>query len=261
MNGGFVMGREGGAGQAGEVRQAVERQVDLHRDAFDFERANRGEEIRGQFACFQELQESDLGIGVRGHHAGANLLSTGQRHTGRAAVLGEDFRHARAGANLHAHGARRRRHRLGDAAHASAHESPQAAFAAHAAHDMMEQHVGRAGRVRAALGADHAVGGQRHLQGLRLKPRVEKILHALREDVQVAHQFFRGHLHHAAAQAGELLPVGESAPRDVRWSLKQQRFDEARQAVDILFVVRVALGVARGELADLLAGLRRCRTP
>jgi len=52
---------ERGAGQAGEVRKAIERQVDLHRDAFDFERANCGVEIRGSSRSSNNFKNVTLG--------------------------------------------------------------------------------------------------------------------------------------------------------------------------------------------------------
>jgi hypothetical protein len=47
---------------------------------------------------------------------------------------------------------------------------------------MMQQDVSRARRARAAVGADHAIGGQRDLHLLGFEPLVEQIGGALRED-------------------------------------------------------------------------------
>jgi len=57
------------------------------------------------------------------------------------------------------------------------------------------------------------------------------------------------------------LPVAEAAPRYVGRGFEQQRLHEARQSVNIFFVMRVPLGIAGGKLADLVTGLCRCPNP
>ena len=79
--------------------------------------------------------------------------------------------------------ARRSRDRFRHRAHAAAHEAPQAAMPADAAHAVVQQDVGRARRARAAVGADHAVGGERDLHLRRFEPLVQEIGRALREDL------------------------------------------------------------------------------
>ena len=79
------------------------------------------------------------------------------------------LRDRRVRADLDALGARRSGDGFRDRAHAAAHEAPQPAMSGHAAHAVMQQDVGRAGRARAAVGADHAVGGQRDLHLLAIR--------------------------------------------------------------------------------------------
>ena len=62
---------------------------------------------------------------------------------------------------------------LRDAAHAAADVAPHAADAVALAHDVVEQHVGRARHRRRGERPDDGVGGQRRLQLLRLEPAVE----------------------------------------------------------------------------------------
>ena len=67
----------------------------------------------------------------------------------------------------------------------------KSAMAVHAAHAVVQQDVGGAGRARAAVGADHAVGGQRHLDLFGFEPLVQKFRGALREDLDQRHHVLR----------------------------------------------------------------------
>ena len=62
-------------------------------------------------------------------------------------------------------------------------------MAVHAAHAVMQQDVGGAGRARPAVGADHAVGGERDFELLGFEPFVQKIGGALREDLDQPDDF------------------------------------------------------------------------
>ena len=48
-------------------------------------------------------------------------------------------------------------------------------MAVDAAHAVVQQNIRRAGRARAAVGSDHAVGGERHFDLFGLEPFVQKI--------------------------------------------------------------------------------------
>lgn len=70
--------------------------------------------------------------------------------------------------------------RCGNAPHAAAHVGPAAAVVGaprvgDASHHVMQQHIGRAGRLDTGKSADDAVRGQRRLQGVRLKPVADEI--------------------------------------------------------------------------------------
>ncbi len=56
-------------------------------------------------------------------------------------------------------------------------------MAGHAAHHVMQQNVGGAGRTWSAVGSDDAVGGEGHFDFVRFEPFVEKIGCALGEDL------------------------------------------------------------------------------
>ena len=133
------------AGQAGEVRQAVDRHVDLAGAAAELEAADLLLEVGGERAGLEEVQERDLGVG-RGEHDGRlDLLAALQQDAGGAAVAGDDLPDRGLGADLGAQGLRGAGDRVGDAAGAALGDAPGAEGAVDLAHVVVQEHVGRAG--------------------------------------------------------------------------------------------------------------------
>ena len=157
----------------------------LQRRAFDAEVADAVDEIRRQIA----LRRSVAGTSA----CGSRLLATMRRVDLFAAFAARRPCARPSRTRIFSTGALVRisaplaARRIGDGirnrAHAAAHEAPQSAMAAHAAHAVVQQDVGGAGRARTAVGADHAVGGERDLDLFGFEPLVQKIGGALREDL------------------------------------------------------------------------------
>ena len=215
--------------------QAVQRQIDLA--AMCLRCGNCGcavEKFGVEIARVDQLQERRLGsrlLATTGasisspfskHHAAARPSRTRTWSTAalvrisapaRARPSGDGFRHR---------------------AHAAAHESPQAALAAHAAHAMMQQNVSRARRARSAIGADHAIGGERHFHLVRFEPLVQKIGRALGEDLHQARRFRAARA--PRSRAGQLQVIDEiadAARRKLRRRGQQQAFHHRGQALQI----------------------------
>ena len=205
-------------------------------------RTNSGVEILG----VEQAQESELGIEIRGHRGGLDLLAAFQHHAARAAVAHQHFGDRRIHADLDALGARRCRDGLRHRAHAAAHETPQPAMSGHAAHAVVQQDVGGTRRARAAVGADHAVGGQRDLDFLGLEPLVEEFGRALGEDLDQRYDIARAQ---AAHLSGELQVIDEieAARRELRRRGEQQAFHHLREALQLIFVGGVDFGVVRAR--------------
>ena len=105
------------------------------------------------------------------------------------------------------------------------------------------------------VGADHPVGGQRHLDFLGLEPLVEELRGALREDLNQRHQIARAQ---AAHLPGELQVIDEidGAWRERRRCGQQQAFHHLRETLQLIFVRRVDIGVVRREFGDFGQRLR-----
>ena len=135
-------------GQRAEIRQAVQRQIDLARRAFAAVFADRIHKILRQRALIDQMQKRELRREIADHLLRVDLFPALEHHAARAAIDNLDVLHRRIGADLHASAARRRRNRFRNRAHAAAHEAPQSAVSTHASHHVMQQDVRGAGRAR-----------------------------------------------------------------------------------------------------------------
>src|SRR5262249_32104509 len=123
-----------GAGQGGEVGQFRQGDVDLERGAVVADAVDGLGEGGRQQAGVQQAVEGDVGVGVAGHHAGAQLLAVGQGDAGDGAVVDQDPAHLCVGADLGAVGTGDLGQGLGEGAHAAADVAPDAALAVGLAH-------------------------------------------------------------------------------------------------------------------------------
>ena len=174
-----------GPGHAGEVRQRIEREVDLARRAAELVAAHALDEIGRQLALVHEFQERQVRIDARHDDVRRDLVAVLQDHAGGAAVLGEDAADRRFGANLDAvlarGGGNRVRHRAG----AAAGQSPRSERAVDLAHVVVQQHVGRARRSHAEKRADDPRRRHRRLEHVGLEPLIEKIDRAHRQQLHL----------------------------------------------------------------------------
>ena len=88
------------------------------------------------------------------------------------------------GADLHAARLGLRAHRLRDRAHAADRVAPGALLAVHLAEHVVQQHVGRARRIRAREVAHHAVEAEAGLDRLGIEPAVQPVARGHREEVE-----------------------------------------------------------------------------
>ena len=176
--------RAGSAGVGGELGESVERQVDLAAGAFDAEvadrlrrspRAGRAASSRRRKVSLGSRLEATVVASISSPPSSATPWARPSRTrilaTGALVRISTPLARAADGDGLR------------DGAHAAAHEAPQAAVSGDAAHAVVQQDVGRARRARAAVGADHAVGGERDFDLLGFEPLVEELGGALREDL------------------------------------------------------------------------------
>ena len=157
-------------------------EVDLHAAAAALETLDGGHEVRRQHVATQQLEEGDPGMYRADHDRGAQLLAGAEGDAGDAPAGGQDARHRRLGAHLGAVRLGGAAAGGGKAAHAAAHEPPATDVpVARIAHRQVQQHVGRAGRVRPGPGADRGRVGEHPLQLLAFEPFVEQLAHAAGE--------------------------------------------------------------------------------
>ena len=116
-------------------------------------------------------------------------------------------------------------------------------MAGDAAHRMVQQDVGRAGRTWPAVGADHTVRSEGHLYFIGFEPLVQKLSRALSEDLHQRHQVLRPQATHSAGEFEIIQKIQRPARRKRGRRCQQQIFDHARDPLELVFVGRVNLGV------------------
>src|ERR1700690_217145 len=144
------------ARQAGEIWQAIEREIYFARGAAVFVAANVFQEIRREIARVHHFQKGEIWIYARGNHRSANFFAAIQDYAFGPPILDQNFRDDSFGANFYAGFARRVGDGIGDCAGAAAAKAPGAEGPVDFAHVMMEQDVGGARRAYAQESADNS---------------------------------------------------------------------------------------------------------
>ena len=253
VHGGAVL-RPGRPGSARKFGQAVERQVDFAGGAFAAIVADGLGEICGQLARVDQVQERDLRGQVAGDDRGFDFFAVSSTTPRARPFSTRMLLDRRVGSDLGAAAGGRFRDGVRDRAHAAAHESPQPALAADAAHDVMQQDVGGAGRARSAVRADDAVGGERDFDFVRFEPFVEEIGRALREDFHQTDDFFRGESAESCRAVSDSRRNRQAVRRKLGRRGEEQAFDHFGEPLQMIFVRRKHFGVVRGEFRDFGQG-------
>ena len=183
-------------------------------------------------------------------NVGGYFFAALQSDTAGAAVLDEDFRDARLGANLHARFARGIGNGIRDRARAAAAEAPRAERAINFAHVVMQQNISGSRRTNSKKRSDNAGGGHRGFKYICLKPLIEKISgahgHELNQCVALVGRKASKALH----QEMKLLEIARFERRGVRRNHGQHRLHEAAHRRHHLREFVVGFGVDAGMAAN-----------
>ena len=250
VHGGAVL-RPRCTGHRPEFRQAGKGEVHLGAGPFDAEVMDRRYEFGIKIAPINQPQKRHLGVEIRGHRSGLDLLASFEHHSPGAAVTHHHLLNGRLRANHSAFGPRRSRDGFRDCAHTAAHEPPQPPVASHAAHAMVEQTVGSPRRTRPAISADHTVGRQRDLHLLGFEPLIQQFGRALGEDFDQRRQILGRQPAHLSGQLQIFEEIEGTSRRKRRRCDEQQGFHHPRNPLDLIFVGGIPFGVAAREPGDL----------
>ena len=177
-----MLGSRRRPGTSAEIGELTQGNIDLERGALVADALYGGEKLRRQIARLEEPHEGHPRVRVARHDGGREFGSPGEGHPGDPALRHPDTGHFRAAANLYAQAPGGRGQGLRQPSHAASHVAPHAALSVRLAHDVVEQHVRRAGHGRARHGPDDGVRGERGLQLLGLEPAIENGARRSRED-------------------------------------------------------------------------------
>ena len=131
------------------------------------------------------LQERQVRVDARRHDVGGQVVAVLEHDADRGAVLDDDLRDRRLGADLDARLARGAGDRFGDRAGAAARQAPRAERAVDLAHVVVQQHVGGARRAHAEERADDARRRHRRLEHVGLEPLIEEVDRAHRHQLDL----------------------------------------------------------------------------
>src|SRR5262249_29179556 len=120
-----------------------------------------------------QIEIEQLRVDVRDDGGRAYYFTAVEPRADRTVFLDHDFAHRRREADVRPPRRRCFRHRLRDRTHAADRMAPYAAPTVHLAKAMMQQHIGRAGRIRARVITDDAVEPVGGFDRRALEPAVE----------------------------------------------------------------------------------------
>ncbi len=251
-----IRGRLGVAREAG---QAVEGQVHLDRARSRPPTLDGGHEIVRQFVPVELLQEGDLRVGGGDDDGRVQLVARFERDAGHPAVVDHDAVHRGPGVHLGSEARRGRLQRARHRAHAALREPPcpdPAAFA-DVADLVVHHHVSRAGRPRARPGADDTADREHTLELRTLEVIVEEVGDARGEEPGQVARRADVDAAEAPTEAGQVEQIARPLGADLGRDLRQHRAEQVGQAAQPGVPLLHGVGVAGGELRDLLVASHR----
>ena len=148
-----------------------------------------GPDTFAQVRDLQPIREQEVAVQreqwIHVRHDAARLhdAAVGELHALGAALVDHDPRHVAMGHDPYAEALGLARHGLGNRAHPAYGVAPCAPLAVHLAHDVVQQHIGRAGRIGARKIADDRAKTQGGLDAGGLEPAIEQIARALGQEI------------------------------------------------------------------------------
>ena len=146
------------------------------------ERIDLTQQIRRQVSGRDQPPEQRGRRGIGGHDPGVEFAPVDRAHALRTACVHQHLRHRRLRDDLHARASSTARDRCRDTAHTAAHKTPTARPLM-LAHQVMHEHVCRAGGLRAGKGADRGVVREQAFDRVVLEPGRQIVVSTLSQQV------------------------------------------------------------------------------
>ncbi len=246
------------AGQRGEIRQFAQRDVHPEGAGAAAPFGDAPQEIRRQRGRIDQIAIEQLRIEVGDDCAAANRLALARHDPDAAAVLDQHLAHRGIGPDLDAGRPGGARHGLGDGAHAADGMTPDALLAVDLAEGVMQQHIGRAGLIRAGEIADDAVEAVDCFDRVAFEPAIEIIAGRHGEEVEQFAPMLDVEPFQPACQRAALSSSGKAASQPPPGRLGGACSTTSRStspAVQLLGIGIEPVGVATREFRDLVMRL------
>ena len=158
-----------------EIREAVERDIQLRRRPADFEVAHGFGEILGQFFLIDMMQDCSFDIHVGRHDRSIEFGPVFQSDTRDAAVSGEDLIHSGTHVNCASMIFKCGADCGGDGPHTATREAPCADAAVDVPHVVVQQDIGRAWGINTQTRTDDPGPGQVRFDQVIFKMLIKKV--------------------------------------------------------------------------------------
>ncbi len=245
-----------GSGPAVEVRQGVEREVDLARRPTELVAPDVGDELVGQVLATDHVQKREVRVDARRDDLARQIVAILEHDADRGPVLDDDLRDARPGSDFGAGLARRAGDGVRDRAGSAAREPPRSEGPVDLAHVVMQEHVGRAGRAHAQERADDPRRRHRRLEHVGLEPLIEEVDGAHRHELNLVVFVAIGERLEAPAEREQIEQAARVEGCGVWRGHAEDGFDEPAHVDHRLAVLVVCLGVDLRMTRNLAARLR-----
>ncbi len=238
------------AGHALEVRQAVEREIHFAGGAAVLVAANLFQEVVGDVAGLDEVDEGVLRVDAGGNDVGVNFVAVAEDDALRFAFLDDDLCGRCLRADFDSCFAGRVGNGIRDRTRAAARESPGTEGAVDFAHVVMEQNVGGSRRAHAEKRPDDAGRGHGGLEHVGLEPLVEEVDGAHGHELHLVVLVAAGQILEAAPDEEQLHQFLWIQRGRIRGDHAENGLHEAAHGLHGLAEFVVGLGIGLGVARD-----------
>ncbi len=170
--------------QSGEARQFGQGHIHAERTRARGVAAHPFGEVRRNHGRIDQAVEQQTRVQVGDHGPGADCVARLGHGADRPALFHQHLGDRRVQPDVDALLGAGGRHGLSDGAHAADGMAPGALLAVHLAKDVVQQDIGRTGRIGTGVVADDAVETEQGLDRIALEPPVQPVARRLGEQVQ-----------------------------------------------------------------------------
>ena len=232
--------------EAMEVRQAVQRDVELAGRSANLEVLCLADYILGQVFFIHHIEKGTFGIKVGYHDIGVQLGAVLERHTIGLAMLDHDLVDVGIADNVTTKALQGFGQGTGNRTHATTSKSPGTHITIHVTHIVVQQYIRGSWRVNTQRCTDNPGASQVRFNHIGFEILVKKVTHALGPELQGVDETGLAKTHERPAIFHQVFEVAKLERRGIRRCFQQERTNKPGLLHDIGGVALVGIGIALG---------------